>query len=519
MEFIDRKQFGADVAVTIPALLKEKGKDAYINQIIPGIIHKLNQKKIGQVSVKGIYVNILIPDQTFFETLSRFDASRPVSDFSQPKKVVIEYSSPNVAKELHAGHIRSTILGEALSGIYEALGYEVVRLNYVNDWGGFGYLLEGVRRWPDATGEEVYARFRKLEEEGGAPFEEFKMAAEARFRKLEAGDEEEEAIWKRLVKSSLAKFNLFYERFGIKFDEIKGESYYAKRGAEIVKEGLSKGQVEIEDGAAKLFLGKEDALVIRKSDGSSIYSTRDLAAIEERARKYNPEKIIYVVGQEQTDYFRKLFLAARKLGLAPIETELIHLPFGFYIKAEDKKKLSSRQGAEGVEDLLKLSTEHFKDERVALGSIFFNEIKKERRFPVEFYADLNKNIKEFENGGGAYVMYSAIRAKSILRRYEGVNPDNPFPLADSLAEIEIKIIKRLNQFDEALFLSAARNEPSVLTEYLLRLAQDYNYYYENFKVLEDGKLLLPHRFIITQKVADMLEKGLKICHIYLPERM
>ncbi|HZT35898.1 MAG TPA: arginine--tRNA ligase, partial [Nitrososphaera sp.] len=416
----------------------------------------------------------------------------------------------NVAKHLHAGHIRSTIIGHALHYLYEATGHTAFGMNFINDWGGFGYLMEAYRRWGDEEKNyqnkndflyALYLRFRTMEKEAenqdGAPFVEFKEKADALFRDLEAGKSEVVELWEKMVGWSLQDFNRFYDLINIHLDVVDGEAFYARRGNALVEEALAAHRATIENEAAVVHVGSDVDFVIRRSDESTIYATRDLAALEFRSQEVGAERIVYVVGQEQTDYFARLFKATDILKIAKPGTVLQHVPFGFYVSASTKKKLSSREGAQNVISLIESAIDYFAKKypdlaeadikKIAVGSITFNDIKKSRMMPVELdTGNIQKMIQGFEESGAAYVMYAVARARSIVRKHAGGVPTmaelSEKGTVAELAPVETVLLKRIASLADTIVRAAETNEPSVLAEYLVRLAQDYNSYYESFPV-------------------------------------
>ncbi|MDO8493703.1 MAG: arginine--tRNA ligase [bacterium] len=620
LEFIDRKMFGADVAIKIPGLLKEKGAGVYIKEVVPVLVANLQKLAspdgdFANVEHKGIYVNILLNNKYLFENIwqvVKMGTNFGQSDLFKKRSVVVDYSSPNVAKHLHAGHIRSTIIGEVLCNIYEAVGYTVHRLNYINDWGGMGYLIEGYERWGQAKSNNdelynIYQIYRRGEKLAGSEadfnlltpevadelasyygifssfsefkerFEDFKNSANSRFKNLEAGAEMEFALWSKMREWSLEEFDKFYGAMGIKHDYTVGESFYAKRAKDLVEDRLSTGEVvlftdslaeseinhlkgllevgeltearfkqlcdEVRDdiGACFVILDNHKRLLVKKSNGATLYAVRDLAGIEHRIDTFRPARLIYETAEEQIEYFKELFEATHVLNLDHNrEVTLTHLAHGFYVDTETGKKLASREGAESVGNLITESTKYFRvkyDKRegdlyhlsseekdansakLAVGSITFNDIKQDKRFAISLDRDTQKSIKNFEESGGAYIMYSLARARSIMRK-AGVNPAEAIVGVEDfkdMTEDEIAISKRLGQLPNVILRSAVEDNPATLANYLLTLANDYNGYYERSKVLEDGKLPYPHRLLITSAVAQVLANGLKICHAEAPE--
>jgi arginyl-tRNA synthetase len=624
LDFINREMFGGDVAIKIPKLLKEKGSGVYIKEVVPQIVANL-QKIVGkdedfvQVEHKGIYVNILLNNKYLFENVWQVMKMKDKfgqSDVFKKKSVVVDYSSPNVAKHLHAGHIRSTIIGEVLCNIYESVGYTVHRLNYVNDWGGMGFFIEGYERWIDKIPKQesknaelylIYQIFRRGEkisadelqfnvltptasdeltnyfgvfstfQDFKERFNEFKSAADKRFKNLEKGAEIEFSLWQKMREWSLEEFNKFYDMVGIRHDYLLGESFYAKRALDLVEDRLSTGEVvlftevmaeaeieylksqfdsgdlteerfnqlrdEVRDdvGACFVIFGKHKRLLVRKTNGATLYAVRDLAGIEHRVETFRPTKLVYETAEEQIEYFKNLFEAAGVLNLDQNhKIVMTHVAHGFYVDASTGKRLSSRAGAEGVVGLIQESVKHFRakyDERasdthqltdaemdfnahkLAVGSITFNDIKQDKRFAINLDSDTAKSIKIFEESGGAYVMYSLARARSIIRKSDIKPEDAVVGLEDykDMTEDEVGLAKKIAEFPRVLLRSVEDDNPATLANYLLTLANEYNTYYEKSKVLEDGKLLYSHRLLITTAVATVLANGLKICHAEAPQ--
>jgi len=497
-----------------------------------------------------------------------------------------------------------------LSNLYEASGALVYRTNHINDFGGFGFILEGYRRFqgrfPVALNEnerllEIYRIRRAVErivesgkssagftddereivsryfpdatstEELTVQFYEFTAASDARFAALEAGVAEEVALWKQMVKWSLAEFDRFYEALNIRFDLVVGESFYFETGNALVDECLANGKAFVysrqmadryierlderlaageltqrernnlarlsakDVGAVVILLDQDERFVVRRADGRSIYATRDLGAIKLRRRLFDPSDLIYVVGQEQQVYFHRLFRAAYAIGLAsPSSLRFQHLYFGFYVDAATRKKLSSRDSVANVMHLLSESVINFRSRisdrvdrsppeldraarELAIGSLVFNDLKQDIKGTVEIDAsDIQATIAGFEKSGGAYVVYAACRARSILRRHG----QKPTP-ADQIVEFEldkqeIELLLAIQQIPEKVAAAATQTNPSILVRHLLEVGKIYNSYYMVAPVIVDG-VANPARLLITQAVQHSLITGLALCHIECPE--
>lgn len=632
IEFIDREKFKADIAVNIPRLMRKFGIPRYTKEIIPKIVANLmievepqSTHSFEKVEPVGIYINISFKKSLFSEFVKdvlELGKDFGKSDIFKGKKIVIDYSSPNMAKHLHTGHVRSTLIGEVLSEIYEAVGYTVHRLNFLNDWGGMGALIEAYHRLkkgnaiPKLDSENSvldfiyqlvrraektaeYHNFEKVEEEDRwelykivgeftdhedfvQKYSNFVDESKKRFRELENGEGEVFETWQMMRGWSMKEFEHFYDLLRIEHDYLIGESFYGKRAADFVKEKLKTGEVvlftkELADieikkaqkeflpagrqaksgtmntlvlerqikeinndiGAYVIMLPSGARFVIMRADGATIYATRDLTSIKHRVDVFDPTRLVYEVGEEQSLHFKLIFEAARAMNVNKgADVDMKHVSHGFYVNAETGQKLSSREGAQNVISLIDESIKYFRkkydskddftDEekdsnarKIAIGSIAFNEIKQDKRFPVLFYKELEKNIRAFEESGGAYIMYSIARAKSILRKSDKKIGDLKLNEIDfSLLEnSEINLLKKVAGFPNIVLKAGKTDNPATLAEFLLHLANDYNGYYENFAVLEGGKLINPLRLFITDAVATVLSNGLNLCHAEVPERI
>ena len=617
LDFIRRAKFNGDISLKIPQLLKHGGPKRFIDVFQPRIYSALTTCKmadlIKNVELQGMYINITLTDIWLLRSAEAIVKNKDEylkNSSMLNESIIVEYSSPNVAKNLHAGHIRSTIIGTVLSNIFEACGATVFRVSHINDFGGFGFLLEGYRRFYPLMPKElteaqrlvtVYNIRRSLErivdskasrdgwsvydlalmdiyfpnladfQAAKAALVDFTAASDIRFAKLEAGDNEEVTLWKNMVSWSLAEFNEFYLQLNINIDFVIGESFYLQEGLNIIRSSLNAGTVEvfslshanqkkseidylvrigdisqIEGDFQKYSIDKDinstvahlpsgERLVLLRSDGRSIYSTRDIGAIALRNDIFCPSKVVYVVGQEQRSHFERLFDAAQMLGLVKSGyPELKHLYFGFYVDAKTGRKLSSRDSVSNVMALLELAKKYFYSRlsdrgdsneeelnktarQLTIGSIVFNDLKQDIRGSVDIdVLSLENTVKSFESSGGAYVVYTACRARSILRR-SGVEPKsvdaiNIFNINNQEAELLL-----LLQLTPLKVMEAGINyNPTILLRHLIEVAKEYNSYYSAAPVLCDG-VINEARLLITNAVQLILVNGLSICHIDTPE--
>jgi arginyl-tRNA synthetase len=619
LDILDRAKMGADIAIRVTGLLKEVGAKEYITSHVPWIVEAMRGPElsgmVAEVAHKGIYVNVRLADTWYLNSVQAIvdlDERVGLNDSQADRTYVVDYSSPNVAKTLHAGHLRSTMIGHVLANLYEACGALVYRVNHINDFGGFGFMLEGYRRFhdlfPASMGDNdrllaIYAIRRSLERTvsagtdlGAAPgadrdfiatyfpgvttaeelkttHKEFVTASDARFQKLEEGDPDEVALWERMVGWSLEDFRSFYRALDIVIDFTIGESFYADAGNHVVDEGIQSGRsyrltqdivneevaeldrlVEAEEmtaevrdqavaqltkdlGAIVVPLLNGERLVVRRSDGRSIYATRDVGAIRLRRDIFAPTDILYVVGQEQRVHFSRLFQSAEVLGLTqPGEVNFRHIYFGFYVDAQTGKKLSSRDSVASVTELLAESVQHYRAktahgsnmsgaeveraaQQLAVGAVFFNDLKKDMKGTVPIaQGELAPVIAEFEKSGGPYVVYSAVRTRSILRRYGKALPKAADIVSFAVDDQEALLLLRLFEYPEKVAKAAAEDNPSILVRHLLDMAFLYNSYYTVAPVLQGGQAN-EFRLLITKAVEVILTSGLSLCHVECPPQI
>jgi arginyl-tRNA synthetase len=403
-------------------------------------------------------------------------------------------------------------------------------------------------------------------------FEQFKAAARQRFANLEAGKAAEVERWKQMAAWSLADFERFYELLGIHHDFVVGESFYAERGRAVVEAGLAAGTVlkfspQDADRAIAQARADKDAgtiteevckvleeeirrdiggfvvqlsgnrrMVVQRADGATIYATRDLAGVQHRTATFDATDLIYEVGQEQADHFAQLFEASKILNLtAGKEVNCKHIYHGFYVEAGTKKKLSSRQGASSVLSLFESAVEHFfkkyddasefsLEERrsiartLAVGAVVFNDLRRDKKLPVELNPDKQKMIEEFERSGGAYVVYSVCRARSIIRKANTALPRGQALKAATLEPIERELLKLTMDFPRRLLNAVKNDNPAAVITFVEEAAALYNRYYHEYPVIKGGEQNF-HRLSITEAIAQMIENGLRICHVFCPQRI
>ncbi len=463
---------------------------------------------------------------------------------SAPKRrketVIVEYSSPNVAKPMHVGHLRSTIIGDALANLYEALGYKTIRWNYVGDWGTqFGKLIAAYKLWGKKKTieknpiDEMLKLYVRFHEEVKLNSPELDEMARKEFKKLEEGNSENKKLWSWFRKESLKEFNRIYKDLGVRFDVTAGEAFYEKDLKPLIKKLKSKGITKISEGALIIPLetyGLTPAL-IEKSDGATLYITRDIASLKYRLSKYKPAKILYVVANEQAHHFNQLLAVAKTLGLESADLE--HIKFGMVL-GPDGKKLSTREGKTVIlDDLINeavklaykaVATKNSKlpkkeKEKVAkavgIGAIKYNDLSQNRVGDIIF--DWDKMLSITGNSA-PYLQYTYVRLKSILSKAK-TKRQATFNVKHLGNEADLALIMKLAQFPKVIERAAETSLPSHLASYLYELAKEINHYYETNPVLKSDIEIRNARLALIKAVAETLKNGLNLLGIQTLERM
>lgn len=502
-----------------------------------------NIKEISEVSAVNGFLNFkLNKNQITQEVIDEFDTEKEnfgSQKQEKPQNIVIDYSAPNIAKPFHIGHLRSTVIGQALYNIYKYLGYNVTSINHLGDYGTqFGKLIEGYKRWgaeydiennPIDELMQIYVRINNLCKEDESVLEECRN----NFKKLEDGDPYCVEIWKKFRELSLKEFDKVYDILGVKFDSLNGEAFYSDKMPEIIDILKKAGKLEESEGAQVVKLGDDmPPCLIIKSNGSTTYATRDLAAIMYRARTYDFDKAIYVTSYEQILHFKQVFATAKYLGLDEKYTNgLVHVPFGMILLKTGK--MSTREGKViKLEDLLNEAIEKSKEiiekknpelenkedvaKKVGVGAIIFNDLSNSRIKDEIFDWDIMLN---FNGETGPYVQYTTVRAKSVLEKagyIPNVKEVNVEKLNDKDSQ---KIINQLYNFNSILKNVTEKEEPSILARYLVDLAQNFSSFYNNCHIITEDKEMQDARLYITYMVKTVLEKGINLLGIQVPEKM
>ena len=515
----------------------------------PAIASEIKEKlepveEIEKVEVAGGYLNFFINKSTLAEeVLGEISKTEQYgkSIVGEGKNIVIDYSAPNIAKPFHIGHLRSTVIGGALYNIYKYLGYNVTGVNHLGDYGTqFGKLIEGYKMWGEEYDIEkdpineltkIYIRIN----EACKNDEQILENCRNNFKKLEDGDSYCVEIWKKFRELSLQEFQKVYDLLGSKFDSWNGESFYSDKMPEVIDLLQKTGKLVESQGAKIIDLedkGINTPCIIEKSNGSTTYATRDLAAILYRARTYDFDKALYVTSYEQVLHFKQVFEVAKLLGLDEKYTNgLEHVSFGMVLLPEGK--MSTREGnIIKLEELLNEAISRAKEiieqknpdlenkeevaKKVGIGAVIFNDMSASRIKDEVF--DWN-TILNFQGETGPYIQYTYVRTKSVLEKagylpkIENVKIDN---LSD---EYSMAILKLIYNFEDILIQVTDKNEPSMLARYLIELAKAYSSFYNENKIIVDDKDVQDARVYLTYVVSQVLKQGANLLGIEMPEKM
>jgi len=535
LEFPENEAFG-DYSTNI-ALVLAKEKEESSRKLAEEILSKLQKNKdlseiIEKIEIAGPgFINFWLKKDILINTLKQIDIAK--SDFGKSnigkgKTVIIDYSSPNIAKPFGIGHLRSTIIGQALYNLYKALGYEVVGDNHLGDWGTqFGKLIYMIETEKPAdlsieTLEKLYVEFHKMAEKDP----NLEEKARECFKKLEQGDPEAKKIWQKCVDVSIAEFDKIYETIGIRTDFAFGESYYESEMKQMLNDSdIKKYVIKGDDEALVIDLSKEGIktpLMFLKSDGATTYATRDLATIKFRVRKWDPSVMVYEVGAEQNLYFQQIFAAAKLLGLVKDSVKLVHTAHGLYL-ASDGKKFSTRKGKtikleevlnEAIERAEKLGNNKDTAKDVGIGAIKYFDLMHSVTSNVVFDWEKMMNL---EGNSGPYLQYTVARCNSVLAKADFKGLSLSETKYGNLNSEETSILRTLIKFPETIEKAAESFSPNLICNYIYDLASKYNAFYNKDKII--GGENEDFRLALTFGVGQVLKNGLGLLGITSPERM
>ncbi|MCB5067231.1 arginine--tRNA ligase [Streptococcus mutans] len=533
-----KKSSMGDLAFPTFSLAKTMRKAPQI--IASELVGQINNSYFEKVEAVGPYINFFlnkseISAQVLKEVIKKREDYAQAA-IGQGRNIVIDLSSPNIAKPFSIGHLRSTVIGDALSNIFQKLGYETVKINHLGDWGKqFGLLIVAYKKWgsEEAVRAHPIDELLKLYVRINAETKNHpELDEEARewFRKLENNDEEALALWQWFRDESLMEFNRLYAELGIDFDSYNGEAFYNDKMEEVVQLLAEKGLLEESKGAQVVNLEKygiKHPALIKKSDGATLYITRDLAAAIYRKRTYDFAKAIYVVGQEQTAHFKQLKAVLAEMGYA-WSKDIQHVSFGLVTK--NGQKLSTRKGnvilleptiAEAVKrSLAQIDTKNpdlVNKEAVAhavgVGAIKFYDLKTDRTNGYDF--DLEAMVS-FEGETGPYVQYAHARIQSILRKadFQPQAAEN-YQLNDTESW---EIIKFIQDFPNTIIKAADNFEPSLIARFAIHLAQSFNKYYAHTRILDDSPER-DSRLALSYATATVLKEALALLGVEAPNEM
>lgn len=540
---IPPKQDMGDYAFPCFVLSKELKKSPQI--IAEEIKDKIElDENISEIKVVGGYLNFYLNKEYFIKNVLNEMAEKNEnygsSNIGNGKNIVIDYSSPNIAKPFHIGHLRSTVIGNSIYKIYKYLGYNCIGINHIGDWGTqFGKLIEGYKRWGNEYNIEenpideltkIYIRINNLCKEDESVLEDCRN----NFKKLEDGDEYCVNLWKKFKELSLKEFERIYDLLDVHFDSYNGEAFYSDKMQEVVDILDKKGLLVESEGAKVVDLSEKGMIpcIIEKSNGSTTYATRDLAAIMYRAREYNFNKAIYLTSYEQILHFKQIFEVAKMLDLDEKYTNnLIHAPFGMVQLKTGK--MSTREGTiVKLEDLLNESITRVKAiienknpnlenkeeiaKQVGIGAVIFNDLYNNRIKDEVFDWDIMLN---FNGETGPYMQYIYVRTKSILEKagYIPKIEDVDFDLLNN--DTAYKIIKLIYSFQDTIMQAAEKYEPYIIARYLINLAQSFSTFYNENKILGEEKKVQDTRVYLTYAVGNVLKIGASLLGIKMPDRM
>ena len=514
------------------------------NEIKEGIEENLKEiNEIEKVEAAGGYLNFFINKKVLAEEVLNEISKKEeygTSEIGRGKNVVIDYSSPNIAKPFHIGHLRTTLIGNSLYRTYKYLGYNTIGINHLGDYGTqFGKMIEAYKMWGNEYNLEedpinkmmdMYVRINNLCKED----EQVLERCRENFRLLEEGDKYCVDLWNKFKDLSMVEFNKIYNILNVKFDSYNGEAFYSDKTDEVIKKLEEKGKLTESEGARIVDLedvGISTPCIIQKANGSSIYATRDLAAIMYRAKTYDFDKCLYVVAYEQNLHFKQIFEVAKYLvdekyakGLEHVSYGMVSLPTG---------KMSTRLGnVVKIEDLINGTIEKAQEiiseknpdledkeevaKKVGIGAIIFNTLSTVTTKDQIF--DWNTALN-FQGETGPYIQYTYVRTKSVLDKVGSVPKFEDIKIEKLTDEYSLEILKLIYNFEEILIQVTDKNEPSILSRYLIDLSKAYSSFYNENKIIVDDKEIQNARVYLTYATGKVLKQGAELLGMQMPEKM
>ena len=504
-------------------------------EVAAKVVEALDQSCFEKVEIAGPgFLNLTVSSDWLNAQLLNLSTSQHlgIPQFGDSKTVVIDYSSPNAAKQMHIGHIRSTVIGCAIDRIFRSLGYKVIADNHLGDWGTqFGILIKGYRELLTqeerdnltvANLEKCYVlSAAKAKEEDGV----WKEDCKRELVKLQQGDADNLALWKRFIDISIGEFNRMYDKLGVKFDTYRGESYYNEMMPGVVKRLQEMGMAVESEGALVVNLEAEKlgVAIVRKSDGGYNYTTSDLACVECRVKDYDPERIIYVTDARQQLHFKQWFNIAGKMG---VKAKLVHVPFG--LMSYQGKAISTREGNlikldELLAEAKKRSFDIVKDrggderlaEQIGYGAVKYSDLSHDPITDIDFSWD---KALALEGNSGPYLQYAYARVCSLMDKVGGLNVEKPGSFSVQ-TPAEKRLALQLLEFPGAVVRAAEAYKPSVLADYLFQTAQLYSSFYQNSPILKSEEAVRNARLRLCALFGSVLSKGLNLLGIETPSHI
>jgi arginyl-tRNA synthetase len=497
--------------------------------------------RISKTEVMSGYINFYANSEQFCESVLENIISKGDNygfvNIGKGRNVTIDYSSPNIAKPFHLGHFRTTIIGRTLYNLYNELGYKSIGINHLGDWGRqFGLVIIGYEMFKDEYDlekdplhilSEIYVRINTLAKEDESIF----VTASDNFKKLEDGDKELLALWQYFKDVSMKEYERIYKILGCKFDSYNGEAFYNDKMDEVVEILDEKGVLVLSEGAKVVKLGEnEPPCIILKSNGSTIYATRDLAAVLYRARTYDYARSIYVTSYEQIHHFKQVFEVSKYLVDEKYSKELVHVPYGM-VRLKTGK-MSSREGTvvylqDLIEESIVKSKKIIEDKgtevedvdllakQIGIGALIFNDLKHNKIKDIVFDLD---EVLRFDGETGPYIQYTYVRILSLINK-SGIDVNTIKKVNYTFNEDEVKLVKLLDKFESVIYEAAESYEPSVLVRYIIDIASSFSTFYNNNSILVDDNNIKEARLLLANSAGIVIKKGLNLLGIETPTKM
>ncbi len=525
--------------VAFPAFSLAKVYRKAPQQIAADLAEKIDPANFEKIEVVGPYLNFFMNKELIskkvLQTVVKEKEHYGDSNIGNQGTVPIDMSSPNIAKPISMGHLRSTVIGNSIGFIMEKIGYQPIRINHLGDWGTqFGKLIVAYKKWgsEEAVKAEpinellrLYVQFHEVAETEPELNEE----ARAWFKRLEEGDEEAIQLWQWFRDESMKEFNKIYDLLEVQFDSLNGEAFYNDKMDEIVELLEEKHLLNEDKGAEIVDLSAYDLnpALIKKSDGATLYITRDLAAALYRKRTYDFKQSLYVVGNEQSYHFKQLKAVLKEMGF-DWSDDMHHIPFGLI--TQGGKKLSTRKGKivlleEVLNEAIQSAKEQISEKnpdlenkdvvakQVGVGAVIFHDLKNDRLNTFDFNLE---EVVRFEGETGPYVQYTHARAVSLLEKAGFVPSETAdYALND---DISWEVVKLVQKYPETVLSAGEKYEPSVIAKHAIKLAQAFNKYYAHTKILADDEQK-EARLALVYAVTVLLKEDLRLLGLHAPDKM